>query len=317
MAATIPPTVTAHYLVTLSVPFDVDASTDPNVLTFRAGAPTTDVRRLTPHESATVIQALTSTETQQLLEETLTPVTEPTPSTVEFAITADATKTVEALRSTARTVRAQTTTKTARKTTKGPKPTGRRVSPASLAINDALRQALAEGKSTQEAAEAAGVTLSSARQRILKHKLRQTTNATTKPIPAPAPAGLDKPVVPRVGTPRPTPGPKPGRPVNGNAIALGAKRRIQSLIAIGYSPKGLGQYLPGGSDFTIDDVLGLPDGSEISLAAFAEIDRIWRMKRYSPLPEAVWAPNIDRAFPPPGLWANIDDPNEHHGELAS
>lgn len=310
MAATIPPTVTAHYLVTLTVPFDVDASTDPNVLTFRAGTPATDVRRLTPAESTAVIAALDQPGTPRFLEETLTPAT---PTEVHVTLQADATKTVETLRTAARAARAQTTTKKTRKTTtKTRKPDGRRASPASLAINDALRTALAEGKSTQEAAEAAGVTLSSARQRILKHKLRPTV----APVLAESPVGLDKPVVPRVGTPRPTPGPKPGRPVNGNAIALGAKRRIQSLIAIGYSPKGLGQYLPGGSDFTIDDVLGLPDGSEISLAAFAEIDRIWRMKRYSPLPEAVWAPDITRTFPPPGIWANIDDPNEHHGEVA-
>lgn len=340
MVTTIPPTAAVHYLVTFTIPFDVDTTTDANVLTFRAGTPTTDARRLSAAESEAVLAVLAPTFEVAIVADT----------TVFDAgmASGDATRSARDVeehqgnddeqaapavdgpeaRTSPAPVHPPVTKAKAKPVKSATKPVGKRAAskrPSAAeasAINTTIRDALAAGATIEDAAAQAGITVRAAKHRATMLKRREAKLAPLTPEqPASATAEpdnqIDKPAVARRPVPRPTPGPTPGRTVRGNATALGAKRRIRSLFAIGYDQGRLDLRLPENVDFRIPDILALADGSEISVAAFELIDQIWHKLRYSPLPTDLWKADVPRHHTPPGAWNNIDDPDEKHAESAA
>ncbi|WP_062516468.1 hypothetical protein [Demequina gelatinilytica] len=188
---------------------------------------------------------------------------------------------------------------------------GRKTAAETQRINDAIRTALATGASITEAAEAAGVSSSAAQQRISRYKLRDGLNPskhapakTKKVTKLPNPKAVPAPQRPASFAPKPT-----EAPTSRMVSALGAKRRILSLYRIGYDHLRLNQRL-GAAGIVVSSILA-DDVTEIPRATHAAIDDLWHRLRYTPVTPSP-ASHAPRAFPPPGAWDNIDDPNEHH-----
>lgn len=174
---------------------------------------------------------------------------------------------------------------------------GRKSKAETERLNTTIRDHLAAGATVKEIADLVGLSTTSINRRIKNHQLDPHADPDT-PEPT-APKAAPKPA--------PRSRPAPPAPVKGAGVALGAKRRLQSLTAIGYTTTALNIRLKDrGCEFTVDEVLALPDGSEIPLVAFDVINDLWHRLRYLP----VSGPSAN--YPPPGAWTNIDDPNEHH-----
>jgi hypothetical protein len=88
---------------------------------------------------------------------------------------------------------------------------------------------------------------------------------------------------------------------------LGARRRIQSLFAIGYDMGTLGRKAPGIHEALIEAMN--PATTEITEKRHHAIDGFWHRTRFSHVPgfDVHSSP-----YPTPGQWHNIDDPKETH-----
>lgn len=302
-----PDTVTVHHLVTTTIPVTFGAPTPGDshhiVLPVDLGTPVSTITRLTPTEAVSVLELLAALDT-----------TLPAPDEATFTIDADATKAVEALTGTARLVE-ETLTPAPKPTptrTTGHSKGGQRMTPESAALNGKLRQALASGKSMQEAADAAGITYRAAQQRAIKYGLRP--GAAPKRQPAPAKPKAKGPVL-RNPKPKPpvvkvAPAPNPVTHARPRVVpVLGARRRILALYAIGYDPARLNARL-NNTGVLVSQILA-DDVTEIDRRTHDTIVELFDHLKYQPV-TASPAANVPRSFPPPGRWDNIDDPNEHH-----
>lgn len=304
-----PDTVTVNHLVTTTIPVTVAAPSlgDDYSIVFKVttGPPVSKVTRLTPTEAAVIrdlLMALAPTEIVQVLEETLTPVSQP--ADPDPAVDVDHTPA---------TPGHDTASPTPKRT--GHTNGGQRMTPESAAKNAKLRKALAEGKSMQEAADAAGMTYRAAQQRAIKYGLRPGA----APKKAAAPAAKAKPAGPVLRNPKPkppvekvAPAPDPVTHARPRVVpVLGARRRILALYAIGYDPSRLNARL-NNTGVLVSQILA-DDVTEIDRRTHDTIVELFDHLKYLPVTASA-AANVPRGFPPPGKWTNIDDPNEHHGE---
>lgn len=190
----------------------------------------------------------------------------------------------------------------AKKKAAKPKPaakrrTGRLSAAESERVNAIIRDALANGPADLDAlATATGLSKQAVQKRIEKM-------ASTAAAPAPAPAAKPKPA-----PIAPPPAPSKTLVDRHRVPALGARRRILSLYAIGYDHRILNARLSN-TDVTVGAVLPLEDTDMIPQATFDAIDQLWQRLRTVPMTPNP-AVNPDRSSPPPSAWTNIDDPNE-------
>lgn len=94
--------------------------------------------------------------------------------------------------------------------------------------------------------------------------------------------------------------------------AIGARRRLQALLVLGYSYKDLPQRL-GVSRRAVCDWIRGKGGGRISRRSHERIDRLYRELCMTPNPDAdVRTINAARrnGYAPPLAWDNIDDPDE-------
>lgn len=353
MATTIPPTAAVHYLVTFTVPFDVDTSTDANVLTFRAGAPTTEARRLSPAEAEVVLAALAP---RRILEATLAaalrPPTapeklkerqegleawgaepaDPTPSEQDDdglqPYIDEESKAVAVVDEPApsTTPRPKSKVKSAKKQATARKASTKVSASESEAINTTIRTTLAAGGTFEEAAEKAGITVRAAKHRATMLKL-QPTSAPEPAAKVPAPpkskgtakvTGLPNPKpADRSAQAKPRPLAKPtAHPVDERVPALGAKRRILSLFANGHDPDTIGVRAPAVGSTGVLAVIALEDDDTIHWDIHDRIDQVYKQMRFMTFPPAPGWRHLDRTAPKPTAWTdhNIDDPNTYPSE---
>jgi hypothetical protein len=186
---------------------------------------------------------------------------------------------------------------------------GREPSPESLALNDEIRALLGEGKTQAEIATELNMTSGAVYQRVKKYELRPEVRrealTSAKMVTPPASsAPRPRPVVPR-----PPSGSRPDVQPRRSVPVVGARRRVQSLFAIGYDHARLNTRLSNTS-VLVSQVLA-DDVTEVPVETFQVIDELWKRLRYQPItPDPTHVMN--RAYPPPGIWENIDNPNEQH-----
>ncbi len=186
---------------------------------------------------------------------------------------------------------------------------GREPSPESLALNDEIRALLGEGKTQAEIATELNMTSGAVYQRVKKYELRpEARNQATTSAKMITPPASSAPR-PRPAAPRPPSGSRPDALPRRSVPVVGARRRVQSLFAIGYDHARLNTRLSNTS-VLVSQILA-DDVTEIPAETFQVIDDLWKRLRYQPItPDPAHV--LNRAFPPPGLWTNIDDPKEQH-----
>jgi hypothetical protein len=318
-----PETVTVYHLATTTIPINVAPATSTStaavIVDVTVGTPTTELRRL---DVGVAEQLLATLDTGAAVE---SPTTETEPEeNVETATSSRAQPPAVAAPATAPAKTESKPAPPAKKSRKGAPTLAVPRSTESQAINEQLRVALASGATVALAAAKVGISPAAAQQRINKYNLRAKTSAPKPVVSLPAPALAPETVTEAVKVtaklvskaeavePAPNPVPRPPQAVlmvaKGHVNAMGARRRIGSLFAIGYDPNRIDWRLPGG--FTSLGILEMPDDGQIPLEVFDALNALWRRLRYSPVnPTAEYA-DLNRDYPPPGKWDNIDDPDE-------
>ncbi|WNM27527.1 DUF550 domain-containing protein [Demequina capsici] len=193
---------------------------------------------------------------------------------------------------------------------------GRTQSEASKHQNEIIIAALAKGLTVSEAAELAGLTGRAASSRIKYYRLREIAQQRTAEPADQADVALSTPEA--VSTPVPTaPKPAPPKPFTTTRVepptshmvpAVGTRRRIFGLYAIGYDPGHFDDFEQGLGDLA-RRITTLDAQGEISLSDFEIIDALYSRLRLRPVPNRDGV-DVDRTHPAPGRWMDrdIDDP---------